>query len=432
MQISLRSQLIAGTTAIVGASAIAMTPVTGAHLSLPSVQVPSLAQVALAGFDSPLTELIGTHGMITDYLINSLSNPIDPGSWIASGIEPGTGASGSVLWPALLASGEVGGYSSVGLIPQIIDDALPIISQLGYNGSDYLTVSGAALFGAGIALSEGVWNAAGQLLTLDIPGALTTIVDAVSVAGNLLLDAGSYVLNGVFTRASAVVEAAVGLLASLPAATIGQITAVVGSVTGVFTNLVDAFSSPNPIEGAWNAVVDGLLGPTGIPGTLVNLTLGAGVQTGPISGATPADVADSIANNFVPSIRTEVQAGVKGIAGALASPIPLPSASVAAPAAAAPAAAAAEIEAPTAVEAPTVAVTEVEAPVAVAEVEVPAAVEVAEVAGPAAVEAAEVEAPAAVTAPRAAASDNSRATAGTPKRASRGAAERASASSSAE
>ena len=53
MQISLRSQLIAGTAAVVGASAIAMTPVTAAHISLPSVQVPSAAQVVLAGFDSP-------------------------------------------------------------------------------------------------------------------------------------------------------------------------------------------------------------------------------------------------------------------------------------------------------------------------------------------------------------------------------------------
>ena len=61
MQISLRSQMIAGTAAVVGASAIAMTPVTPvgqANLAMPDLQIPSAAQVALAGFDSPLSELL--------------------------------------------------------------------------------------------------------------------------------------------------------------------------------------------------------------------------------------------------------------------------------------------------------------------------------------------------------------------------------------
>ena len=48
MQISLRSHLIAGTAAVVGASAIAMTPVMGAQLSLPAINVPTVAKVTLA------------------------------------------------------------------------------------------------------------------------------------------------------------------------------------------------------------------------------------------------------------------------------------------------------------------------------------------------------------------------------------------------
>lgn len=71
MQISIRSQLVAGTAAVVGASAIAMTPVTQASLTLPDLRIPSANQVALAGFDSPLSELIGTFNSFNQWLASS-------------------------------------------------------------------------------------------------------------------------------------------------------------------------------------------------------------------------------------------------------------------------------------------------------------------------------------------------------------------------
>ena len=187
MQISLRSHLIAGTAAVVGAGAIAMNPVMGAQLSLPSVAVPSVANVALAGLDSPISELLGTVILGSQYLFNTTANPLLSASWPYSGL--GT-VGGAPVFPGALATPAAGGYSSLGLVPQIIDDALPAISQLGYNGSDYLAVSGAALGGAGYLLSEGVWNAAGQALTLDIPGAISTLVRSVQAAGSLALAAG--------------------------------------------------------------------------------------------------------------------------------------------------------------------------------------------------------------------------------------------------
>jgi hypothetical protein len=174
MQISLRSQLVAGTAAIVGASAIAMTPVMGAQLSLPSVQVPSAAAVTLTGLDSPISELLATLQLGNQYLLDTTQLVVNPLSWPFAGFTGGQGFPGALTLP------EFGGYSSVGLLPQIIDDALPIVRQLGINGSDYLNVTVAALSGAGIALSEGVWNAAGALLTLDIPGALADLAAGIS------------------------------------------------------------------------------------------------------------------------------------------------------------------------------------------------------------------------------------------------------------
>jgi len=162
-----------------------MNPVMGAQLSLPSVSVPSVANVALAGLDSPISELLGTVILGSQYLFNTTANPLLSASWPYAGF-----GAGIPVFPAALGAPAGGGYSSLGLVPQIIDDALPAISQLGYNGSDYLAVSGAALGGAGYLLSEGVWNAAGQALTLNIPGAISTLVSSVQAAGSLALAAG--------------------------------------------------------------------------------------------------------------------------------------------------------------------------------------------------------------------------------------------------
>jgi len=294
-----------------------MNPVVGAQLSLPSVAVPSVASVALAGLDSPITELLSTVILGSQYLFNTTVNPLLAASWPYSGM--GT-IGGIPVFPAALASPTAGGYSSLGLVPQFIDDALPAISQLGYNGSDYLAVSAAGLGGAGVLLSEGVWNAAGEALTLNISGAISTLISSVQAAGSLALASGAYVLGGVVARAEAVVNYLVAEVPTLIGATVGQITAVVNSAVAVVTNTVAAIGGGD-LGGAYNAVVDGLLGPSGIPGTLLNLTIGAGVQTAPITALTPAPYVPATA--FVPSIRTEVQSLYKGLAGALATPNPV-------------------------------------------------------------------------------------------------------------
>ncbi len=321
MQISLRSHMIAGTAAVVGAGAIAMTPVTAAPLSLPSVHVPTIAQVTLAGFDSPLSELLSTAILASSYLTDGFQDPTNPASWPFSGIANGTGFVGSLAWPAALGTPEAGGYSSVGLIPQIIDDALPIISQLGYNGSSYINAALTGLGGAGYILSEGVWNAAGDFLTLDIAGGINTLRTAISSAGQLALSSLGFVVANVVNRAAAVGEYLISEIPVLIGATVGQVRVLAQALIKPITDVFAAFGQPNPVQGVWNAVVDGLLGPSGIPGTVLNLTIGAGVQTGPIAANTPAELVTAIEDNFVPSIRTEVQAAVKGVAGALATEV---------------------------------------------------------------------------------------------------------------
>jgi len=340
VQISLRSHLIAGTAAVVGASAIAMTPVMGAQLSLPAINVPTVAKVTLAGLDSPISELLGSVILGGQLLFNTSQDVSDADLWGPTAFQQG----GVPIFPAALGTDALGGYSSIGLLPQIIDDALPITRQLGINGSDYLNVAVAGLSAAGIALSEGVWNAAGQLLTLDIPGALATLAASISAAGTLALGSGAYVLSGVVTRAQAVVEAVIGSLPLIIGSVVAQLNLVVNTTIGVVT---DTFAATT-FEDGWNAAIDGIFGATGIPGTILNVTIGAGQQTAPITTFPPTEA--DIAAAYVPSVRTVVQSAVKGVANALATPVP--GAVAAAPAASAASARAAAVEAAPAAEAP--------------------------------------------------------------------------------
>ena len=357
MQISLRSHLIAGTAAVVGASAIAMTPVMGAQLSLPAINVPTVAKVTLAGLDSPISELLGSVILGGQLLFNTSQDVTDRDLWGPTAFQiaptaPAPDAGSAPVFPAALVTDALGGYSSIGLLPQIIDDALPITRQLGINGSDYLNVAVAGLSAAGIALSEGVWNAAGDLLTLDIPGALATLAASISAAGTLALGSGAYVLSGVVTRAQAVVEAVIGSLPLIIGSVVAQLNLVVNTTIGVVT---DTFAA-STFEDGWNAAIDGIFGATGIPGTILNITIGAGQQTGaipygPVTATPPlTPTTESIAANYVPSVRTVVQSAVKTVANALATPVP--GAVAAAPAASAASARAAAVEAAPAAEAP--------------------------------------------------------------------------------
>ncbi|WP_313677045.1 hypothetical protein, partial [Mycolicibacterium sp.] len=163
MHISLRSHLTAGTAAVVAVGAIAVTPAPATPLTLPSINV------ALAAFSSPLAQLFATADLANNYLFDPVSNPAVSSSWPFANFGTTFGTPVSVppnypLLPAALTQDALGGYSSVGLIPQIIDDALPIISQLGYNGLDYINYTGNAVFFAGETLTQAVWTAVGEAL----------------------------------------------------------------------------------------------------------------------------------------------------------------------------------------------------------------------------------------------------------------------------
>ena len=317
MQISLRSHLIAGTAAVVGASAIAMTPVTMAHQALPAVQLPSatqVAEVALAGFDSPLSELIGTFSSVNQWLFSA--DNTDAGYIALGGL---TDATGVGIAQTLL------NFNSIGMLPQVVNDHAPFLTMLGLNGALTLESTMNAVTTIALIGSEAAWNlpgafvtAAQQALSGDISGAVTTLQTAIVTpfvqAGQVALANANYLLGDVVARSNALNTVIPQLVDLVVRGTIGQASTMADAFINVAQNVVAGIQAGSA-EQTWNAAVDGFFGPRGIPGTLLNLTVGAGVQVSPTT--------------IIPSIRGEIQAVVHGVSTALSAtgsvpPVPPP------------------------------------------------------------------------------------------------------------
>ena len=342
MQISLRSHLIAGTAAVVGATAI-MAPGAQGFLAVPALAVPVSAHVALAAFNSPFAEMLGSVEMAQNYVFGVYYNgggTPTPGAGEANW-GPYAGfdqTGGDYLNYALAQNVALGYYAYVGEVPQSIIDALPIVRQLETNVSDYANVGFSGLTSAGLALTDGLWTFPSALLTAaqmalagDFGAALSTlsaaIITPIQTATASLVSAGTYILRNVVAKLGAVVAALPQIVTTFAGAAAGSAALTAQKVTAITQAVVSNLLALN-FQGAWNAAVAGALGPSGLPGLALNLLAGAGIQTGPIASA------GDIPTNFVPSIRTATQAGVWTVANALTTTAAPGAAAV--PAAAAP------------------------------------------------------------------------------------------------
>lgn len=384
MLISLRSQFIAGTAAFLGASSVA---VAGVQQQLPVLPMPS-ASVALSALSNPIEQLLGVLEQGQNYIFGTYYfDAPTPGAgelnWPFAGFDQ-TG--GDVLNALLANEASLGFYNNVGLLAQNVTDAGPVIRQLEVNLFNYINVGISGLTGSIAALSAGVWDfpaAALEAFQLAIGGqigeAITVLTDAViapiTTAGEALIATGGYILTDFVAKTVAVISAIPLIAATAVTAGIGGATVLAEKTVEIATTWITKLSSGD-WEGAWNTAVDGIFGPSGLPGLVLNLTTGAGVQTGPI-----VDPETDIPANFVPSARTVFQSGYWNVAEALTATAPAAAASpaeaVSAPkAAAALEAADAAVEAP-AMEAPAVEAPAVEAAVEASAVEVPAAADIA-------------------------------------------------------
>ncbi len=346
MQISLRSQMIAGTTALMGAAAVAMTPIA------PAVQLPALsaskAAVELAAYANPLSALYNSVNLGINYLINGnydLNTGAGASNWPYASISDYTNGvlpyayfnDGTAYLPAI---------TNIGLIPNFITVPFPVGTQvvnnwIGYANTAYQAagqVINAGLnllwapVGLGVAIVQDIVSGNFADIPVQIQNSITYAVAQAQLAVTAVVGGATVIVQNFIAKATAAVQL---LAAAIPTALANiprQLAVISASATTAITNITTALSTGN-VEGAWNAAVSGLLGPSGVPGTIVNLTLGAGIQTGDVTNGT------TYLANVVPSVRNEVQTLGQGLSIAL-SQTAVASASAVRPAAAAKAVAA--------------------------------------------------------------------------------------------
>lgn len=322
---TLRAPLVAGSIVALGASALAAVPASHPDRLLAAL-APSTAQVTLAAFDNPIEQLLATAQMGQNYLFGVYYNGGDiptPGAGEANWTDAGFDQTGGDLLNYLLyQQASLGFYSFVGLSPNSTANAGPILRALQTNWSDYVNVGLTGVITATTALSNGVWNYPSELLTAaqlalqgQIPEALSVLTNAVfgpiTAAGEAMLSAGTYVLTNVIAKVGAVLASLPQIFTTFAGTAVGGTAVLAEKSAAIFSSWVSNLATLN-FEGAWNVAVDGLFGPSGLPGTTLNLTTGAGVQTGPI-----LNPETDIPGNFVPSWRTSVQSTVWTIADAL-------------------------------------------------------------------------------------------------------------------
>lgn len=313
MQISLRSQLVAGTAAVIGASAVAITPIAGPTGQLPGIHS---AAVTLSAWANPFDALLSSGQLVND-------------DWLSDAVIPNT------PYDALQ-----------GIFPQLEVMNSPVQLQLSLNSYQYAN----ALIGY-LATQDGsslkelsglVWGlpntlitATTQALTGDFPGAISTLSNGILVP---LENAAAAAFTGVALVAGSIVTNIVNVLSTLPGVVSGAVnmgidvaTVLANAATTATSNVLNALTSLD-FEGAWNAYVTGALSPAGFPGALADMTVGQGLGTW-------GD------EDYKPSIRVWANGSIFAFANALGASYPTaPSAAAVQPAASLKAAAAAASE----------------------------------------------------------------------------------------
>lgn len=321
MQVSLRSHLITGAVAVVGTSAVALAPVMQSSVELPAIPTKSVSYALAANpVANPITSILTGLELVNSDLFNGFNT-----------------------YPVL-------GGMYQGIIPEFINNALPIASQFGYNVSYYIgqAVSNVLTSSTSTvaALSNYIWDAApavvtavGQVLSGDFDQALNTLYTAfiASIPGIIspTVDAVTTILSGVAQNAVNVIVALPGIASALVNTTVQVFKALTAEALSVTTEVISNLTSFD-LVGAWNTYWEKGWGSAGFPGMLEALTLGAGLN--------PDEWPSG--SEYVPSFRVWAQTTNFTLADALGAAFPLtapaePAASVVPHAAAARVAAAA-------------------------------------------------------------------------------------------
>lgn len=330
MQLSLRSQLTAGLAAF-GVTTLALTPVAQPDL-LPSPERVSAA-VQLSAFANPVTALLDTISFTSEDLFYPAQLP---------GFD-------DLVWPASFynaAQDFVYAPGYFGLVPDAVNQlSFGALSAVVNNLSGYID---AGIYGTTAALggvAASVFNipfaviAAAQLaLAGDIEAALAELQSQIIVPLEQGITAGlqgiGYIFDNVINNAQTIITDTVPrLVAGLIEQAVGAGTYLINNVVQTATTIVTSLAGLD-IEGAWNAAVNGLLGPDGLLGAAEQLTVGIGIVQ--VVEGVDTVVAPSIRSTLTSSGQRLGDFSVLGDGGILNDPF-IPTAAATLPAAASPA-----------------------------------------------------------------------------------------------
>jgi len=269
MNVSPRSQMAAG-IAMLGAAAVAVTPVTQPNL-LPSPHSVAAA-VELSALANPVSAIIETVQGINFFALSQEFVPDD------------------LIWPEDFYGVEfLYAPLNIGFIPDIVNQfSTGVLSGLVNNLSGYAFAGISAPLFVGSGVAEAVFNTPGALVTAvgeliggDPEAALATlvaqIVDPLQGGLEVALSSIGYIVDNVIENIQTIVTSTLPFVAS------GVINAVVGGLTHLVESAVTTVGTviadlgSGQFEAAWNAAVLGFLGANGILGDVVRLSLGVGI-----------------------------------------------------------------------------------------------------------------------------------------------------------
>ena len=342
MQLSLRSQMIAGTAAVVGASAIAMTPVLAPQVSLSAMPRVSAA-VELSSV------VIGANA------VNFIADIFDQAA-----------LSDTLIWPDFYSNPDA--YTvlyaplNIGIIPDLVNQfSTGSLSALVNNLSGYAFAGLTSPVALASGVATAVVNTPGALIaaagylaagnTAAALAALQTQILAPLQSGVQGALAGvGYIVDNVIRNIQNVVTFTLPtLVAGLANAVVGGLSYVTQSAVATVVQVVNDLSTLN-FQAAAQTAVAGFLGPDGTLGQIEKLTTGIGIVA----------TVDSLPEVVVPSVRSVITSvaqrtgdyadlGLGGIANNPFTPsLPTSAASARSASAARSAAAAAVVAAPAA------------------------------------------------------------------------------------
>ena len=272
MQLSLRSQMIAGVAAL-GATAVAITPFAQ------SAVMPSLARVSsevqLSAFVNPVAVIAGVIEGTVAEVFNSAALP----------------DSNNLYWPDSFYSDTnydilyAPGY--VGLIPDTVNQfSFGALSALVNNLSGYAEAGLSAPTGLIGGVTSAVWNApqaaiaaVGYLAAGDTASALavlqTQIIAPLTAGIQQAANGVGYIIDNVLGNAQTLFgDTLPRLVANVVSQVVGASTYIVQSAIATVSQVVTDLAGLQ-LENAWNDAINGFLGVNGTLGQIAALTMGS-------------------------------------------------------------------------------------------------------------------------------------------------------------